>query len=155
MQTWITDKNFESSARNLDYKRLGAQIYEAIHILASNLEVNEKLYNPKRSVKNHPVSKLWCNHNGCLLYYISCHLNEYIIDRRYNSIINLENFIFLSSLIEMNHVIPEWVTDELIDTHRSVLISKKEDHYLRLWPDNKRDLKMRYDWLKETGYEKQ
>lgn len=57
MQTFITDKNYSISASNLDNKRLGAQIYEGIHILASLLDVNDKLVTPKRSVKNHPVAK--------------------------------------------------------------------------------------------------
>jgi hypothetical protein len=53
MQTFIPDYNFYRSACNLDTKRLGSQIYEAIHILASLLYVNDKLVNPKRNVKNH------------------------------------------------------------------------------------------------------
>lgn len=47
MQTWITDKDFFKSAANLDRRRLGAQLYEGIHVLASLLEVNDKLVTPK------------------------------------------------------------------------------------------------------------
>jgi hypothetical protein len=68
MQTWLTDSDFSLSASNLDTKRLNAQIYEGIHILSSLLDVNDKLINPKRNVKNHPASKLWVGYQKQLLF---------------------------------------------------------------------------------------
>lgn len=127
MQTFITDKDFYKSASNLTRQHLQAQIYEGIHILASLLDVNDKLVNPKRSVKNHPASKLWVGYETELLYYIYCHISEWIDKRGCESKINSLNFILLRKYININweNQNPSWITDELIQTHRSVLIQKE------------------------------
>lgn len=137
MQTWITDYNFYDSAFNLDTKRLGSQIYEAIHILASLLNCTDKLVNPKRNVKNHPAAKLWVEYEQALINYIFKHINVWYTKNgiKENSI-NLINFKFIcnkaGSLAKKTYKtpIPKWITNELINTHRSVLIQKeieKED----------------------------
>jgi len=150
MQTWITDFNFLKSAKNLDRKRLQAQIYEGIHILSSLLNVNDKLVNPKGSVKNHPVAKLWENYENELFNYIDIHMA--VIDPYYieKNNINTLNFLLLADIgkfhINEQLIIP-WITPELIRVHRSILIQKKPEYYRKKWPDIPDNLIMRYDWI--------
>lgn len=153
MQTWITAYNFLASAKNLDTKRLHSQIYEAIHILASLLDVSNKLVNPKRSVKNHPVAKLWAGFEIDLWKYIMCHKIEWVKrNYKYENTINQKNYLFITNLLQDKikrydfSDQPIWITDELILIHRFVLIQKKPEHYRKLWPDVPEGLTMRYDW---------
>jgi hypothetical protein len=155
MQTWITDKDFYKSASNLDTRRLQANIYESIQILASLIDCSDKLVNPKRNVKNYPQAKLWKGYERELYIYIGKHIlvweqNKYKYDYSTITYRNYE-FIIFNKLVELNIMpflikIPKWITDELIQVHRSVLIQKKPDYYKKLWPDVSDNLKMRYDW---------
>lgn len=147
MQTWITDTDIAVSAHNLDRQRLGAQLYEGIHILASLCGVNDKLVNPKRDVSNRRAAKLWQGREEALYFYIRVHMMEWKA-RKYKSVINIANMDMLSSsgVIPVSIAIPDFITPDLIATHRSVLIAKKPDHYGSLWPDCPRGLQMRYDW---------
>lgn len=149
MQTWITDINFRKSAENLDVKRLGAQIYEGIHILSSLTGLNDKLVNPKRNVSNHPAALLWKGYEQDLMNYLKAHLDEWYY-RKYNSFINLNN---LKIIIREAQIYPmvyqfrtRWITDELIETHRSVLIQKKPEFYSQKWPNVPTNKTMHYNW---------
>jgi hypothetical protein len=140
MQTKITDKDFYKSASNLTRQHLGAQIYEGIHILASLLDCNDKLVNPKRNVKNHPASRLWIGYEYELLFYIERHLDEWCVERGYKSNINDQNFFMLcDQKYERNFKYGiknlDWITDELIQTHRSVLIQKEIEKEIDLKKD--------------------
>jgi len=156
MQTWITDFSFSKSAQNLDNKRLHTQIYEGIHIFASLLDINNKLVNPKRSIKNHPTAKLWKGYELNLWIYIYFHRMEWK-NRGYKNTITEKNImIIVKYLYKFNdnnlaykNGNPDWITEELVTTHRSVLIQKKPEHYRKLWPDVPDDLQMRYDWRKD------
>lgn len=152
MQTFITDINFNKSAQNLDRARLGASIYESIHILASLLKVNENLITPKRDVSNHPASKLWIGWEGCLLNYIRIHIGEWR-NRGYKSKINFNNYRMLCYEIPYEYIkkaegytIPDWVTKKVIDTHRNCLYRKRPDFYPIEW---RGDMEMQYSWRKE------
>jgi hypothetical protein len=132
MQTKITDFDFYESAHNLKAPReLGAQIYEAIHILACLLNVEDRLVNPisgkrSKSIKSHPAAKLWVGYERNLLYYINVHLDRwYNLD--YKMDINWQNFNLIKTIknINIDCVLPKWITTELIQTHRSVLIQKE------------------------------
>ena len=150
MQTWITDKDFSKSAKNLDRQRLCANMYESIHILASLLDLNDQLVTPKRNVSNHPASKIWNGNEECLYVYIACHIEEWTYSRGYKCPTNNKNMgiIYRSGFWErlVGSYSKNWITDEMIQTHRSVLIQKKPEHYRPLWPDCPDDLEMRYDW---------
>jgi hypothetical protein len=126
MQTFITDYDFYKSASNLDTKRLGSQISQGIHILASLLDVNDKLINPKLNVKNDPAAKLWAGYKKELLYYISAHFDIWY-NLGYKMGINWQNFNLIKIMknIKVDDRIPKWISDELIQTHRSVLIQKE------------------------------
>jgi hypothetical protein len=135
MQTQITDKDFYKSASNLNRQHLQANIYEPIQVLASLLGVNDKLVNPKRDVSNHPTAKLWAGYEQDLVFYIGAHISEWT--DRYGfkeESINIRNFRMLcdeNGIWPLSfQMYPKWITDELIETHRSVLIQKeikKED----------------------------
>ena len=143
MQTFLTDIEFKQSARNLDRARLGSQIYESIHILASLLKVNDKLVTPKRDVSNHPASQLWVGYERELGAYIYTHIEEWI-NRGYKCDINLRNFHMVTKGMERGiYVRPMWITKEVIETHRNCLYRKKPDYYPQSWCG---DREMRYDW---------
>jgi hypothetical protein len=125
MQTWITDKDFYKSASNLTKQHLQANIYESIQILASLLNINDKLVNPKKNVDNYPQARLWSNNIAEIYSYINIHLSQWF-NRGYKTNINGKNLIILSKFImtiKFNKL--NWITDELIQTHRSVLIQKE------------------------------
>lgn len=132
MQTWILNHNFHVSASKLDRRRLGAQIYEGIHVLSSLLGVNDKLVTPKRSVINHPVSKFWKGYELDLLCYIRYHMIEWY-KRGYKSEINEKNYLFLYKELSKNdfeHIgsNPK-ITDNLIKLHKQILINKDQNLY--------------------------
>lgn len=135
MQTPITDKIFFKSAHNLDNKRLHAAIYENIHGLASildcvdDLQISEKAKIQVKKYKNKPQCKMWIGYEKDLLYYIYTCLCEWGIERNFKLKINLENYNILAKKMFVrnfyNYKCPSWITDELIQTHRSVLIQKE------------------------------
>jgi hypothetical protein len=150
MQTWITDTDISVSAHNLDRQRLGAQMYEGIHILASLCGVCDKLVNPKRDVSSHPASKLWKGYEDALFAYLCIHIIEWD-SRGYKTQINMDNMRMLSMCVPLSsNGLIDFITSELITTHRSVLIAKKPDHYAGLWTDCPQGLKMRYDWREKA-----
>lgn len=132
MQNWILDYDFCNSASYLDRHRLQANIYENIHGLASLLDINDKLVNPKRSVKNHPNVKRWENYEFDLLTYIYYHLSEWF-NRGYKSEINEKNYWLLQEEIGLHpltkQIIPIWITDKIIRDHQQILLEKDYNHY--------------------------
>ena len=130
MQTFIVYEDPIKSAAALDPKRRFSQIYEGIHILASNLGLSDKLMNPKRSVINHPIAKLWYGHDGALYAYIVVHYAVWSIhDRRSTDpTINEINLRFLSTYCKGSTDIPIRVK-ELILEHRQQLLAKYPAFY--------------------------
>lgn len=146
MQTFITSFNFNKSAQSLDQKRLGSQIYEGIHILASLLNMEKNLVNPKRNVGGHPAAKLWRGFEMELGVYINSHLQEWF-NRGYTSEINIKNYHILAERIPLKEfTTPVWITRNLIQVHRSVLIQKNPDFYRNKWGNVPDDLEMKYTW---------
>ena len=183
MQIKVLDRDFYKSASYLRCpQELNAQIYEAIHGLASllecidDLELSDKCKNKIKRYKDYPQCRLWKGYEKELLEYIRCHLlawnSKYEMGISYKNYIILFRNIFFDSLefhgYLKNFKVPDWITDEFIQMHRSVLIQKeiereKKDkykimpqsiewynkhyrHYRNLWPDCSKDLKMQYDW---------
>lgn len=62
MQTFLPYKNFLTSAKCLDYKRLGKQRVEA-------WQIYQALINPAYGWQNHPAVKMWKGHEYALLKY--------------------------------------------------------------------------------------
>lgn len=155
MQTWITDKNIHESANNLDLKRLFASIYENIHGLASLLNYHDKLVNPVKNISNKPQCKLWKGYEQYLLGYCLVNYCEWFFKVGYKKndfykTVNYQNIkkiaVNFFGEFPVFEYFPDWVTDDLIETHRSVLIQKDPDFYAGKWPGTKENLSMRYDW---------
>lgn len=131
MQTFLTDPDAYRSAHNLDSRRLFSQVYEGIHILASNLAVNDLLVNPKRSVANHPVARMWAPHPGALLHYCIAHYGVWTtIYGPHPQSINFHNLCMLTGYVTSDvNMPPELVAR--IPYYRELLYSKDPVFYLR------------------------
>ena len=143
MQIKVLDRNFYKSASYLRCpQELNAQIYEAIHGLASllecvdDLDLSDKCKNKIKKYKDYPQCKLWKGYEKELFCYIAIHLDVWIYDCKYNSNISLTNFKLLRKLFCYElYLTPDicqkylsniqWITDEFIQMHRSVLIQKE------------------------------
>lgn len=134
MQTWVTEEDYRISAMSLDRQRLGAQIYEGIHILSSLLCINSLLVTPKRSVVNHPIAKYWEGKERLLLMYIKAHLYEWM-SRGYNTEINLLNIGIIERYLgnSEDKVYPIHFDKDIIKVHREKLIAKNPAHYSSKW----------------------
>jgi hypothetical protein len=157
MQINITDKNIYASVHNLDRQRLFSNIYEGIHGLSSLLGVHDQLVTPKRDISNYPQVRLW---ELNIMFLFSHIVNSYerwfkeYANKNitlYNSTINFKNIEKITLLLDHHNYkyikeYPDWVTDEVIQVHRSHLIQKNPDFYKSKWPDVPDNLKMRYDW---------
>lgn len=140
MQTNITDFNIKKSIYNLDRQRLFSNIYENIHGLACLLECvdnlilsNEAKIQAKK-LKNKPQCKLWKSYEK----HLSSHIVE-AYDRwyeefadkertEYNETINYKNMKILFEKLNtwvFPDFYPDWVTDEVIQIHKSHLIQKE------------------------------
>jgi hypothetical protein len=131
MQTPITDYDFYKSASNLNLSHLRSTIYENIHGLASilgcvdMLRLSDRAKGQAKKLINKPQCKLWIGYEKELLFYIHEHL-WFWFGKNYSSTINYENYkILLHVLGCCCTKIPGWISDELIQTHRSVLIQKE------------------------------
>lgn len=148
MQTKILDFDFYKSASYLRDVELNAQIYEAIHLLASllncvdDLILSDKCKAKIKNYKNYPQGKLWIGYEFDLLNYIAWHITVWY-GRGYKSYRNENNYWVLESKIELhpltNQLCPNWITGELIQTHRSVLIQKEIEREKKFDGDKYRD----------------
>jgi hypothetical protein len=139
MQNWILDKDFYKSASYLDRHRLQANIYENIHGLASLLNLNDKLVNPKRSVSNHPNIKRWKGYINEYFTYICMHVSEWE-KRGFKIDINSKNVAIImknKSDIKVVNKIPDWITDDLIKQHQQILLKKNYEHYKKYFGEIK------------------
>jgi hypothetical protein len=130
MQTHITDKDMFISINNLDLKRLFSNIYENIHGLASLFNINDQLINPVKNISNKPQCKLWKGYENNLLGHIVLCYNRwwYEVGHKkymYSETINARNIMILLKYATPIFKYPEWVTNETIKVHRSVLIQKE------------------------------
>lgn len=144
MQIKILDRDFYKSASYLRCpQELNAQIYEATHGLASmlgcvdDLDLSDKCKKQIKKYKDYPQCKLWQGYERELLCYIAVHLDYWINGKKYNpGIINYYNYKILYNYfrwpftltIEIAQSMLEavgWITDEVIQMHRSVLIQKE------------------------------
>jgi ribosomal protein S18 len=162
MQTWFTDSNIYQSLLNLDRQRLFSMIYENTHGLGAllncvdDLILSDKAKAQAKKLINKPQCKLWVGYERHLFIYIT---RAYIYwyhkfankeKTKFNETINYKNLEIISQYIvdKIEYVKPNWITDELIQTHRSVLIQKNPNHYKKLWNDCPTNLKMHYSWRK-------
>jgi hypothetical protein len=136
MQTFLPYKDFKECAKSLDYKRLGKQRLECKQILdALNPGSNSRW-------RNHPAVKMWKGYEGSLRYYMNCILDEWISRGYKNTIPHNSDF---------SEVIPDWINDRLVYSHRANLMRKLPGHYNwegvdvnapYWWPTGLKDKKM-------------
>ena len=130
MQTFLVHKDPYMSAQLLDPKRRFSQIYEGIHILASLTRTTHLLVNPKRSVVNHPVAKLWSPYPGALLHYCISHYAVWREMYPMSPSINAENLDMLAEHIVADITMPQPLIN-LIPYYQQLLYTKDPVFYRR------------------------
>lgn len=120
VQTFLPDSSFETSAKILDYRRLGKQRVETLQLLKA-------LSGEKAGWSNHPAAKMWKGHTNALVLYGVAMCNEWI-GRGYKDTC-LEK-IKLYWREELSADYPEWMSNEdFFASHRSNLLRKNPDYY--------------------------
>jgi len=130
MQTFLTDYDFSAIASTLDYRRLGKQRIECKQILRA-------LTNESQGWRNHPATKMWRGYENELIGYALTMCQEWT-RRGYTD--NQFDWFIARYDPDIEITIPEWITDDLILSHRSNLIRKAPEIYSPLWPDVPNDL---------------
>ena len=117
MQTFLPTSNFRTSAKVLDYKRLGKQRVEGKQILNALSPDYDK-----KGWVNHPATIMWRGFENALKYYTNCMIEEWIA-RGYN---NTMEFYKIDGPI----VYPKWLgNNEFHKSHRMNLLRKDYDYY--------------------------
>lgn len=127
MQTFLPYPSFSMSAKCLDNRRLGKQRVETLQILNT-------LCGNSEGWKNHPAVKMWKNYEVALLYYGISMCDEWV-RKGFNDTckqkmikIALDNKNFFSKGIN----VPPWFgSKEFHASHRSNLLRKNPEHYLK------------------------
>ena len=116
MQTFLPTSNFRTSAKVLDYKRLGKQRVEGKQILNALSPDYDK-----KGWVNHPATIMWRGFENALKYYTNCMIEEWIA-RGYN---NTMEFYKIDGPI----VYPKWLgNNEFHKSHRMNLLRKDYDY---------------------------
>lgn len=128
MQTFLTSTDpdpliaFVETARHLDYRRLGKQRVEALQILNT-------LQGKSNGWANHPAVKMWRGYESMLERYMNAMIVEWQL-RGYKNTMQLR---------ALNNapppVLPQWITKDLVLSHRSNLLRKEPHYYRMFWPN--------------------
>lgn len=117
MQTFLPYDNFITTAKCLDYKRLGKQRVEAKQIL--NILLNRTT---TKGWRNHPAVLMWVGYENALKKYYNAILDEWIA-RGYNNTMIYE-------LVHCNTIYPKFIGDYFFHrSHRSNLLRKDPIYY--------------------------
>lgn len=120
MQTFLPLPNFYSSAKVLDYRRLGKQRVEAKQLI-NVVEAWEKNPNTKMAWINHPAAVMWRGYLPALKLYANVMIEEWVT-RGYK---NNMDFYYVN-----NYVTPPWMGDDRLHaSHRSNLLRKDSVYY--------------------------
>ena len=96
MQTFLPTKNFRTSAKLLDYRRLGKQRVEGLQLINSLSPDYDK-----KGWLNHPARLMWVGYENALKHYTNCMIEEWVA-RGYNNTMSLYE-------IEKPIVFPQWL----------------------------------------------
>jgi len=123
MQTFLPVRNFKTSAKLLDYRRLGKQRVEGKQLLnALSPEYTMKGW------KNHPATVMWRGYENALKEYVNVMIDEWVA-RGYNN--TMEQY-----KIDGPIVYPEWLGNERIHkSHRMNLLRKDFVFYSKFWTE--------------------
>ena len=127
MQTFLPYQGCQLTALVLDYRRLGKQRVEA-------WQIYQTLIGNSKGWRNHPAVLMWKGYEEALLFYGWTMSREWV-RRGYNGKIMLERF---ESILPMhnNLIWPLWYgNDDFHDSHKSNLLRKNPEHYIKYWPD--------------------
>ncbi len=139
MQTFLPESNFETTAKNLDRKRLIKQSVENLQILKSL----SGMYS-SGAWSNHPAVKMWKGHEDWLFLYNEAIIKD-IIQRGYKNTTHIEfDDIYEKNFMGMESDKPWWLGDNNLHyTHKGRLFEKNPEHYW-FYQD--------YSDYKESGY---
>jgi hypothetical protein len=127
MQTFLTDRDWSVTAKQLDYQRLGKQRVECKQLLAAmgwevNLEGRLARREASKGWVNHPVTRMWLGYEVALAEYQRVMIMEWI-SRGYT---NTMAYIDPARVFQL----PPWIDDERVyASHRSNLLRKLPHHY--------------------------
>ena len=131
MQTFITNHNYMTTAKTLDYKRLGKQRVEA-------WQIYKALSGQSKGWVNHPAVRMWTGYEFSLTVYGICMCVEWQ-QRGYRDQM-LDRFVNLAKVLPDTGR-PAFTDDErVILSHRSNLIRKFPEFYGPLFPGVPDDL---------------
>lgn len=118
MQTFLPYPDFVTSAKVLDYKRLGNQRSEANMLLQLILGVKDNHW------KHHAIARMWWDFPFALALYRNCIVEEWVA-RGY------ENNMKLCALPPLRQIeMPTWLGDKKFHaSHRSILLQKLPKWY--------------------------
>jgi hypothetical protein len=146
MQTFLPYRNFEKSAKCLDFRRLGKQRIEAKQILDILLGRTKS-----KAWINHPAVRMWRGYELALQEYYNTVVREWV-KRGYKNTMELElvdipniylqDFFvnaYSSNTINIksgptkhpDFKIPAWLTEEFCASHRAALLCKFPEWYSR------------------------
>ena len=122
MQTFLPYQNYRASAQCLDHRRLGKQRVETWQIYRA-------LIGETKGWVNHPATKMWRGFEWQLLEYgIAC--CDVWIQRGYSD--TLRDKMCSAQATHFYCREPWWLTEtELCLSHRSNLLRKQRDHYIK------------------------
>lgn len=120
MQTFLPLPDFYSSARVLDYRRLGKQRVEAKQLI-NVIEAWEKNPGAKMAWINHPAAVMWRGYLPALKLYANVMIEEWI-HRGYKNTMKFYDF--------KGYKLPSWLGDKKFHaSHRSNLLRKDPIFY--------------------------
>lgn len=123
MQTFLPYKDFEETARVLDWRRLGKQRVEADQILNIVSGKTKKL-----GWRNHPAVKIWVGYEEALVIYRNTIIREWI-RRGYKN-----NMVILPEKNIKDVSLPDLIgVDEYHLSHQSNLLRKDPEYYGRFF----------------------
>jgi len=158
VNTFLPYANFETSAKTLDYRRLGKQRVEALQILRANLGLTVGWV-------NHPAAKMWKGHEITLVRYGIAMCNEWrdrgfkdscldkfndLLIEAVNQLRGPESDVSLSGaqlVANYGEEIPAWLGNKYFHrSHQSNLLRKDWSYYSKynwdvpnnldyIWPD--------------------
>lgn len=118
MQTFLPSQSFAESLACLDNKRLGKQRVEAMQILQA-LEINST-----SRWRNHPAVKMWANYIPALTLYHDLAIATWKAR-------GFKNNMIYRQTGKDEIIFPHWLTEEFCSRHRSNLLRKDYEFYIK------------------------
>lgn len=122
MQTFLPYQDYKSSARVIDYLRLGKQRVECLQILKA-------LHDTTYGWQHHPAVKMWRGYEGSLVRYAQNICVEWIARGGHDTC------LYKVSQFRGCNETPHWLTEEFCLSHQSNLIRKNPAYYRPLFPN--------------------